>query len=1653
MILLGMAGLGMSPAALAAAPAAPNALAATVQPGLEIRLTWTDNSSNETGFEIQRHTNIVGDLTYVPFATVGANVVEYTDSGLTGGLTYYYRIRAVGTLQDGNSAWVEFAQYGIQPLSTPTLSALLVYNGVRLSYSDVSGESSYEIQRSMDAGASWSPLATPGGGSAGGGYWEYTDTTATTPGSTYSYRVRARNSWGTSAWSGTASAYKPNPPPAPTVLSATQIGFAIQLTWTDNSTNETGFEIQRRTYLGSYGPLVTVGPNTVQHTDPGLTGGQTYYYQIRAVGGAQDGNSAWVVFVGNGTYVPPLPSAPGLTATPGTTSFSLSLTGITIGYTYRIERSTDSGINWSLLTSGTFNTSPTSYSDTGLTRGMTYSYRARATNTQGDGPWSITAGGYLPNPPPAAPIGLSATAQTGFAIRLAWTDNATSETGFEIQRKTSFGGTYASLVTVGANVVEYTDSGLAGGTTYYYRIRALGSPADGNSVWVEFAASGTYVPALPPAPGSFAAGAAGTSINLSWSSSYNSYPYEIEWSADGTSWVALTTVTYAGCCTGTYQHTGLTRGQTYWYRIRTSNVSGLGPWSTASAYLPDPPPAPTGPAATIQAGPKIHLTWTDNSTNETGFEIQRTATFGGTYAALSTVGANVVEYPDENVMPASTYFYRIRALGPPADGNSAWVGFATFGYSLPPLPAPPTNLQAFLQQPGNAIWVGWTDNANNETDFLIDRSADGGASWANLATVQASTIIVPQVVPYTDSTVAPNTQYSYRVTARNLSGQSAWSNVETVATSAFVPPDIRVRPAIIRLDEPVVPTQAVASMAAQAETLFAATAVDTDRTVRLERRTIDPDKSQSLTRQPENAGRGRRHLLMQFERLPTPEERKELGLRGIRLLGYVPNQAYWVSVDDPQAALQAGEAGGVRWAVIADPDDKTSGRIHADQFPPTARHHNGSVSLYVRLFEDVPESVARAEIAALRSGITVVATVGQGLLEVQSPRGRIRDIAALDIVSWVEPAPPPPTRQNAVAASRIHVDTIRNGVPALSGSRVTVGVWDGSGAASHPDFDTRLNVKDPISANQDNLEHATHVAGTIGSSGASNSAGTGMAPEVELDSYDFNWHMTEMRAAAAGESAIPLSNHSYGNNGGVVCNDDRSICNWSTATEALFGLYDLQAQEWDDIAQDTGLRIFKSAGNEQQGDCDSLTAPTRCDGPWATITTYGTSKNIVTICATDDADGETPFSSFGPTDDGRVKPDLCANGVQLLSTLPGGLYGELTGTSQATPSATGTAAVLMEHFANEAGDFANGATLKTLLIHGARDLGRVGPDYEFGWGIIDAQATASLISSQSFAEGVIATTGVESIFRVAVTHSGQPLKVTLGWHDVPGSVVAAKALVNDLDLIVEDPDGSPHLPWVLNKTTPTANATTGTNTVDNIEQVVVNNPAVGTWTIRVRGTTVPFGPQPFTVVAPGPLGNSRVLLVYNDGATPLNVTDIYPTTAAPWISLSQTAFTVPGGTVVPVEVDIDFALVPAGTSITQLAVESDDPDENPFPSGVTVTVTRPADTDGDGVLDPYDNCINVANANQCDSDADGFGNRCDADLGPGTGNGATNAQDTTLFRSQLGQPSVAPTYNKADLNCNGVVNAQDTTIFRSLLGSGPGPSGLCPTGFPCAASP
>jgi len=305
-----------------------------------------------------------------------------------------------------------------------------------------------------------------------------------------------------------------------------------------------------------------------------------------------------------------------------------------------------------------------------------------------------------------------------------------------------------------------------------------------------------------------------------------------------------------------------------------------------------------------------------------------------------------------------------------------------------------------------------------------------------------------------------------------------------------------------------------------------------------------------------------------------------------------------------------------------------------------------------------------------------------------------------------------------------------------------------------------------------------------------------------------------------------------------------------------------------------------------------------------------------------------------------VKPDLVANGYELQSTMPDDGYSPMSGTSMASPSAAGAAALLFERFQNVAGNSPAAATLKGLLIHGALNLGMIGPDYEFGWGLIDAEASVILIDNQSWRTEKVST-GEQDVYTVNVAQGASALKATLVWTDVAGSASAALALVNNLDLFLHSPSGVVHRPWILDPNSPIQPASRGINTVDNVEQVSVTSPEAGQWEVVISGTSIPQGPANYTVISDA-FSNEiapNSFTIFNDGTGSLEVTSMSKRDGDPWFSWSPSApLTIqPGGfQVITVSVDPDQAN--PGDNNDQIRVYCNDSDKSPYPNGVYINL-------------------------------------------------------------------------------------------------------------------
>lgn len=498
-------------------------------------------------------------------------------------------------------------------------------------------------------------------------------------------------------------------------------------------------------------------------------------------------------------------------------------------------------------------------------------------------------------------------------------------------------------------------------------------------------------------------------------------------------------------------------------------------------------------------------------------------------------------------------------------------------------------------------------------------------------------------------------------------------------------------------------------------------------------------------------------------------------------------------------------------------------------------------------------------------------------------RAELADLRVIELNKIRNGIPLYYSTMNRNAAISVNADDAWPGGSAglsLNGSGVRLGIWDGGRVrTTHQEFGGRAAQQDgspPLSG------HSTHVAGTMIGAGLSPGGAfpaghsRGMSFAATLHSYDFNNDESEMRTASA--NGLLVSNHSYGLITGWTFGDFGAGSGWywfgdatvSPVEDYFFGFYSFQSESWDEIAYEHPYYlIVKAAGNDRnEGPSPGSGHFVQVNGVWtfSTITRNrdgnsgydsighaGVSKNILTVGAVNDVIGgySSPagvslasFSCFGPADDSRIKPDIVANGVDLYSSLSGSNsdYGNISGTSMSSPNASGSLGLLIQHYrATHSGEDMRAATLKGLAIHTANECGAsAGPDYAFGWGLLNVTGATGVITHDAVEPGVIQELvefdGISQVW----TYSGSgSIKATISWTDPAGTEPAAavdplsKALVNDLDLRLIGPGGAIHEPWRLVASSPTAAATTGDNVSDNVEVVSIASPPAGNYTVQI----------------------------------------------------------------------------------------------------------------------------------------------------------------------------------------------------------------------------
>ncbi len=493
------------------------------------------------------------------------------------------------------------------------------------------------------------------------------------------------------------------------------------------------------------------------------------------------------------------------------------------------------------------------------------------------------------------------------------------------------------------------------------------------------------------------------------------------------------------------------------------------------------------------------------------------------------------------------------------------------------------------------------------------------------------------------------------------------------------------------------------------------------------------------------------------------------------------------------------------------------------------------------------------------------------------------------------------TDDNIISAATTNTTAVQPGGSLglnLSGSSTflnnKLAIWDGGSVyIAHQEFAGKtITLKDTSII----IDHATHVSGTMLAKGVYPPA-KGMAfNATTLQSYDFNNDVAEMAAASPN---LLLSNHSYGDEAGWNFDDASNRWEWfglpGDTVDYTFGFYSDRTQSFDQVAYKAPYYlIVESAGNARGSTGPAVGADyygyasaadqTFVDkGPrpanissndsYETISTTGNAKNILTIGAINPLPNgptnsqsivTTYFSSWGPTDDGRVKPDLVANGLNVLSCGSSSptTYIILSGTSQAAPNVTGSLYLLQEYYAEKnGGSFMRSATLKGLACHTAFDAGNVGPDYIYGWGLLNMKAAAQAITdngTKSIIKESTLSQGQTQTYSVVASGKG-PLVTTIAWTDPEGTITPdgtindrTPKLVNDLDIRISDGSNT-YFPWVLDPDNPSAPATTGDNIRDNVEQVYLAGAVPGrayTITVTHKGTLV-SGQQAYSLIATG----------------------------------------------------------------------------------------------------------------------------------------------------------------------------------------------------------
>jgi len=564
-------------------------------------------------------------------------------------------------------------------------------------------------------------------------------------------------------------------------------------------------------------------------------------------------------------------------------------------------------------------------------------------------------------------------------------------------------------------------------------------------------------------------------------------------------------------------------------------------------------------------------------------------------------------------------------------------------------------------------------------------------------------------------------------------------------------------------------------------------------------------------------------VLLHFSAMPTAIQKAQLSANGILLQEYLPEKTWEALIKHPLNLSSINtESFGLTGITNIPPVWKIE-RTLAQRL----RNNNSEADINVLFDKCVADVEIRNTINALGGEIAGTAFGKMGMYRVKIGAGNVQALASFYGVKYIteyrKPIPCDLQARPTVHSNAANTMSYFSGPMGLDGDGVTVGVGDEGSAIYHADENDRVVNFCPFPI----AHHGEHVNGIVGGAGNIDPYALGMAPKVQLLDFLFDFYFPEY-GPMFNDYKMTITNNSY--------SVSEADCNYA-------GTYDVYAYLMDSLAlQFPYINTLFASGNDGAMSCSNFPSG------FATVEGgYQPAKNIITVGSIQDNLLQAFDESRGPVKDGRLKPDIVAVGRGQVSTIGVDQYEWAAGTSMASPQVAGGMAIITQRYEQLYNDsIPHSDLLKAILLAGALDVGNPGPDYTFGFGAMDVNRSLIILDSGNYFRSVSHTGGNQE-YSINVPPNTAQLKVLICWNDPPASLFAATQLVNDIDLTVTEPTGTIHFP--LYPDTTTANVDNPSfehpDHINNVEQVVINNPAAGSYNVKIHGYSIPAGPQPY----------------------------------------------------------------------------------------------------------------------------------------------------------------------------------------------------------------